>query len=198
MIRQCFFSALLLSSFYSHGFQESTTEQPGQYVREDLFVFLHAGPGRNYRILGSIDAGTAITVGPRGSESDFTQVTDDQGREGWIESRFVSNEAPSTLRIPALESALEASQSDAATLAAENTELRQRVNQAEEQLASVNEQLQRQNSEVASLTASLDKADQDEQMRWFTRGGMVAGAGVLLGILLMLVPKKRRRNSEWM
>ncbi len=198
MIRQCMFFVLLLSSFYTYGLQDSPSELQRQYVREDLFIYLHTGPGRNYRIIGSIDAGTEISVMSQNSDSEFTQVTDDQGREGWIESRFVSNTAPSTLRIPALESALETSQNDAATLAAENTELRQRINQAEQQLSSINEQLQQQTAQVASLTASLDKADQDELIRWFTRGGMLAGASVLLGVLLTFIPKKRRRNSEWM
>ena len=32
------------------------------YIRDDLFVFLHTGAGRNYRILGSVAAGTPITV----------------------------------------------------------------------------------------------------------------------------------------
>ncbi len=198
MIRQCMFFVLLLSSFYTYGLQDSPSELQRQYVREDLFIYLHTGPGRNYRIIGSIDAGTEISVMSQNSDSEFTQVTDDQGREGWIESRFVSNTAPSTLRIPALESALETSQNDAATLAAENTELRQRINQAEQQLSSINEQLQQQTAQVASLTASLDKADQDELIRWFTRGGMLAGASVLLGVLLTFIPKRRRRNSEWM
>lgn len=198
MIRQCMFFVLLLSSFYTYGLQDSPSELQRQYVREDLFIYLHTGPGRNYRIIGSIDAGTEISVMSQNSDSEFTQVTDDQGREGWIESRFVSNAAPSTLRVPALESALETSQNDAATLAAENTELRQRINQAEQQLSSINEQLQQQTAQVASLTASLEKADQDELIRWFTRGGMLAGASVLLGVLLTFIPKRRRRNSEWM
>jgi SH3 domain protein len=35
-------------------------------------------------------------------------------------------------------------------------------------------------------------------MMWFTRGGMVAGAGILLGIILTYLPKRKRRSNEWM
>ena len=33
-----------------------------RYITDDLQAFMHSGPGRNYRILGSIIAGTKVTV----------------------------------------------------------------------------------------------------------------------------------------
>jgi SH3 domain protein len=42
--------------------QESSTENSDdvRYISDDLFTFLHAGPGRNYRILGSVLAGSKV------------------------------------------------------------------------------------------------------------------------------------------
>ena len=33
-----------------------------RYISDDLFTYLHAGPGRNFRILGTVVAGTRGTL----------------------------------------------------------------------------------------------------------------------------------------
>ncbi|MEC8450560.1 MAG: hypothetical protein VXZ26_05765, partial [Pseudomonadota bacterium] len=45
------------------------------------------------------------------------------------------------------------------------------------------------------LTAKVDSANKDELVTWFTRGGMVAGVGILLGVMLTYLPKRTRRCS---
>jgi SH3 domain protein len=36
------------------------------------------------------------------------------------------------------------------------------------------------------------------QMDWFIRGGAMVGAGILLGILLPMLPRRRSRSDRWM
>ena len=46
-----------------------------------------------------------------------------------------------------------------------------------------------------SLNEKLDNEKNDLLMRWFSYGGMVAGIGLLVGLILpSLIPNKRRRN----
>ena len=92
MIRKWLAVALFACSCQALALQESDTLEASSshYIRDDLFIFLHTGPGRNYRILGSVEAGTPITVLDRDADAEFTQVTDDEGRKGWIESKYVT------------------------------------------------------------------------------------------------------------
>ena len=54
------------------------------YIADNLIVYMHSGPGRNYRILGSIEAGLPVTVLQTNSESGFSQISNADGREGWV------------------------------------------------------------------------------------------------------------------
>ena len=63
MLRKWLTIALIGLSFQVFAQQQDPIEESLQeeasssnYIRDDLFVFLHAGPGRNYRILGSVGA----------------------------------------------------------------------------------------------------------------------------------------------
>ena len=48
------------------------------------------------------------------------------------------------------------------------------------------------------ITETLADYDQTAQMEWFTRGGIVAVISLILGIILTYLPKKTRRNDNWM
>lgn len=172
------------------------TTTADHFIRDDLFVFLHAGPSREYRILGSIDAGTAIEVIER--DGDFTHVVDEESRDGWVESRYVSDTLPLSDQLPRLSQQLADSQSALAEAESESARLRQQLNDSRQQIAQLSTAVEEKDTQVASLTKKVERADQDELMTWFTRGGMVAGAGILLGVILAYMPKKRRRDNQWM
>ena len=52
--------------------------------------------------------------------------------------------------------------------------------------------------ESSKIKTELAQHDQSAQIEWFTRGGIVAVISLLLGIILTYLPKKRRRNDNWM
>ena len=39
--------------------------------------------------------------------------------------------------------------------------------------------------------------DQSNLIRWLTHGGLVALGGVLLGLLVPYLPKKRKARNDW-
>jgi SH3 domain protein len=200
MIRKWLAAALIACSFQAFSLQDTADldASSSHYIRDDLFVFMHAGPGRNYRILGSINAGTPIAVLERDNDAEFTQISDDEGRTGWVESRFVSNTMSQAEQLPLLQEQLADSQSRLQGAQSENARLRQQLNDARQQVSQLTTSNEEQASELSRLNAQVESANKDELVTWFTRGGMVAGAGILLGVLLTYLPKRKRRNSEWM
>jgi SH3 domain protein len=61
------------------------------FISEDLYVFLHRGPGSQFKIVGTLMAGTPITVTSRNDDSGYAEDRDDQGKSGWVEARFLTD-----------------------------------------------------------------------------------------------------------
>ncbi len=179
------------------------------YISDELFTYMHSGPGTQFRIIGSIDAGTKVTVVDRNRNAGYTQVLDERGRKGWVESKYVSNQPGLKIRVPALEkeltqvkSALANAQGDSEaktkglieSLDQRNAQLKE----LETHTSELNQKLIDAQSEIRELRARIDTQKDDLLMRWFTYGAMVAGAGLLLGLILPhLIPRRKKRNNGW-
>ncbi|PSU28025.1 arylsulfatase [Photobacterium aquimaris] len=181
--------------------------EQAQYISDNLFTYLLKGPGNQYRIVGSVNAGTPVTV--LETNKNYSRITDDRGRSGWVESKFISTDVALKERLPALETELatvKAQLADALTSNnAQNSELNktlvQRTNQIS-QFETRNHQLQNElttaQDEVRTLRAKIDTQKDDLLMKWFTYGGLVAGAGLLLGLILPhITPRRRKRTNGW-
>ncbi|OOF20000.1 arylsulfatase, partial [Salinivibrio sp. IB574] len=72
------------------------------YISDELFTYMHSGPGTQYRIIGSVDAGDKITVLSRDRDAGYTQVVDSRGRKGWVKSDYVTTQPGLKERLPAL------------------------------------------------------------------------------------------------
>lgn len=170
----------------------------GAHISDDLTVFIHTGPSRNYRIIGSIQAGTAIEIIDRQGDPEFVQMTDPEGREGWIEAQYISSNGTLREQVPALQQQV----SDLTEQLSALQESHQRLRNDNTTLTQQNQRLATELEESVLLASDLqqrvDEADKTEMMEWFTRGGIVAAVSILLGILITYLPKKRRRNDQWM
>ncbi|HCA76572.1 MAG TPA: TIGR04211 family SH3 domain-containing protein, partial [Alteromonas sp.] len=79
-----------------------------------------------------------------------------------------------------------------------NAELSQELAQVKQQNAQLEAALNESQQSVSSLEAQISVQDTQERYRMFSYGGIVAGAGVILGIIVTFIPKRRRRNDSWM
>lgn len=177
-----------------------------RYVSDDLHTYVHSGPGTQYKIIGSVDAGEHINI--LQTNSGFTQVKDSKGRIGWINSKYVSKQAGLKERLPKLEAELAKlnmqlnTANDTANKNKANLEenLESKSNQVHELQntnSKLNEELKKVQELNRNLNAKLDTQKNDLLMRWFTYGGMVAGAGLLLGLILPVLIPSRRRKTRW-
>ncbi len=179
------------------------------YISDNLYIYMHTGPGTEYRILGSISAGSEVTIVNKDSSSKYTQLIDSKGRKGWVETKFVSHKPSLKNIVPALEaelaqvkSALSSATTDTQaktqtlieSLDLRNTQLKE----LEEHSNDLNQKLIDAQSEIRELRASLDTQKDDLLMRYFTYGGMVAGGGLMLGLVLPhILPRRKKRSGGW-
>lgn len=77
-----------------------------RYIADKLFTYMHSGPSNQYRIIGSIDAGEKVKLINTNKDTDYTQIVDERGRTGWVESRFVTRDVSMAVRLPQLEKEL--------------------------------------------------------------------------------------------
>ncbi|OOF28129.1 MULTISPECIES: TIGR04211 family SH3 domain-containing protein [Salinivibrio] len=179
------------------------------YISDELFTYMHSGPGTQYRIIGSVDAGNKITVLSRDRDAGYTQVVDSRGRKGWVKSDYVTTQPGLKERLPALEaelkrvkSALASAQDDAKAqqkgLVESLAKRNEQISKLEAHSSDLNKKLIEAQSEIRALRAKIDTQKDDLLMRWFTYGGMVAGGGLLFGLVLPhLIPRKKRRRDGW-
>ncbi|MCV2884628.1 TIGR04211 family SH3 domain-containing protein [Aestuariibacter sp. AA17] len=195
------FSLMFVSlSVNAQDSEQTNNETDGEvrYITDDLYTYLHAGPGRNYRILGSVLAGTKVIQLQFDSENNFAEIIDDKQRTGWVDASFITQSESLREQLPELQESLKLTSSGLNEEKQSNDLLNQQI----EDLRSRNNQLQ---SDLNALTASnnelkakLQNQDKSEQMEWLTRGGIIALISVIIGVIIAYLPKKRRRNDQWM
>lgn len=180
-----------------------------RYVSDNIFTYIHNGPGTQYRILGSVKAGELLEVKAVNSEAGYTQVVDGRGREGWIKNSELQDQISLRERLPQLEKEQDELKARLQNLNGDNerrfTEKDGQIAAQRKEIAALKAQLTNQIEEVdnlkeqnEALTQSYDNQEHDMQMDWFMRGGAMVGAGILLGILLPMLPRRRSRSDRWM
>ncbi len=177
--------------------QEQDSSYADGYISDDLFIYMHAGPGTNYRILGTVIAGTQIQV--TGDQSDdYSEVIDDKGRKTWIESKYLTNKPGLRFVVAELNAQL-ANASEAES----NTQLE--LSKAKDSLITLRDknnqltdQLTQLTNELSSTKLSLKSQDVDIQKEWFFNGAIVMVIGLLLGLILPRVfTRKKSSMSSW-
>lgn len=188
--------SLFILSVFIMGFTAlSVQAQESQqgFISDDLTIFMHSGPGTNYRILGTITAGTQIQVTGKTS-NDYSEIIDDKDRTTWVESKYVTRQPGLRFVVADLNGKLASGSDYSAKLDGELNEVKNSLNA----LSKENEKLQ---TELNQVQQQLEEAeskvkDQDTNIKkqWFFNGAIVLGIGLFLGLIL---PKffARRRSS---
>lgn len=196
MRKQVVFLFLIVSScFYS---LQLFAQEKGEtrYISDDLFTYLHAGPGLNFRILGSVTAGAKVTL--LKEENDFAEILDDKNRKGWVDASFINKTSSVRELVPGLQQQVEQNQQSLQQEQANNDLLNQQITDLNSEISQLKKSLAKSEKAKVEIERTLDNYDQSAEMEWLTRGGILAIVSLLLGIILTYLPKKRRRNDNWM
>lgn len=173
-----------------------------RYVSDNIFTYIHNGPGTQYRILGSVKAGEPLEVKAVNNDAGFTQVVDGRGREGWIKNSELQAEISLRERLPQVQKELDEAKARLLNLNGDNE---RRFAEKDGQITEQSKEIASQSTEMSSLkeqndalTQSYDNQEHDMQMDWFIRGGAMVLGGILLGILLPMLPRRRKSSERWM
>ncbi|MEJ5357248.1 MAG: TIGR04211 family SH3 domain-containing protein [Desulfobacterales bacterium] len=208
-IRGGFFAFALLAAA-SGGLHAETTA----FITDSLRLALRAGPAADQKSLGVVESGQTVEIVKTGEE--WTLVRSPAGVEGWVQTRFLTEQPPPKLLAARLLEKSRELEARAAALTAENARLREENSSCAARFASLEEEFEsfrRDAAEVESLRARLESlqhelAARDDTLRRLgnlpaeflrpeTLYAFLAGAGVLLaGFFLGLYVRRKRRWSS--
>ena len=200
MLKHCLFGLLLIAtSFISYAEEtsESTpTNENTAYIIDNLYIFMHSGPSKNYRIIGSVDAGTQITL-LSGEDNGYFKVVDDKEREGWIESKFISKTAGLHQQYQALSNDMTLMQEQLRQAVIELPKLQQQNQSLTEQNQVLEQQITKLKTTMEAERNQKQAASAKEKRQLLTYGGAIAFIGLFLGIILTIVLSRRKRYDGW-
>lgn len=185
------------------------------YVTDNIEIPLRSGESERTKIVKMLSNGTPLNILVENSENGYTYVQTNTGLEGFILSRYLSNEPISRTQLETATKKLEALQEENKQLkasqavnldigkerdklsseltelqqtAANAIQLKQQRDQLQEQVITNERELQQLRREKQALT---DSTNQD----WFLYGGGLSLFGVLLGFILPKLSWRRRSNG---
>ncbi|MCO6524231.1 MAG: SH3 domain-containing protein [Candidatus Schmidhempelia sp.] len=196
----------LLISFILHSTAVIAVEK---YISDDLSTYLRRGPGNNYGLSGSLNAGDKVEVLSVSQDGKFSQIQDKRGRVAWLETTALSDTPSLRHRIPELEQQISNLKKEISNLNESHdtvsTNYQNKLTKSAEIINSLqteNQQLQArvtsQQTEIETLSNELDEKRQRLILNYFLNGGLVAGGGLLLGLILPVILPRRRKKDIWM
>lgn len=185
--------------------EEAASNQ--RWVSDSLNTYVRSGPTDGYRIVGTLTSGEKVEL--LRTQGDYSQVRSESGNTVWIPSRDLQSVPGQAERLPQLEQKV-------ADLTAElkgiDDAWKARVQGMQETLDSrkqlieelqaarsaLDAELTSTRSQLRDAQAQLGNEQQQVLMRYMVYGGSIAGAGLLLGLILpTMLRVRRKRNDQW-
>lgn len=190
------FSCLLVAlTITAQAEQVTDSDLATGYIVDDLFIYMHTGPGNNYRIAGSINAGEEIKLTGR-TENNFSQIIDNKERQTWVESKYVTTTAGLRVIIGELNSKLATNETD-------HQQTLNNLEQANSEISQLNNNITDLNSKIATLEqqltqtkSQLSNQDLDIKKEYFFNGAMVLGIGLLFGLIIPRISVRKKSSMD--
>ncbi len=180
-----------------------------RYVSDELNTWVRSGPGDNYRLVGSINAGEEVTLLQTNPGTQYGQVRDGNGRTAWIPLKELTETPSLRTRVPDLENQVKTLTDKLTNIDStwnqRTAEMQTKVSQSDSVINSLKEENQKLKNElivaqkkVSAANLQLDDKQRTIIMQWFMYGGGVLGAGLILGLVLPHLVPSRKRKDRWM
>ena len=197
---------ITLLSFIAVAFSANAVDK---YVTENVDIYLRRGPSSQYAYSNAVKAGQKVIELEKSADGKYTRIQLSNGNSAWIESNKLKDQPSFKELVPSLEAQL-AEYKDKVDNAEKNqqnaiqdyAEKLQKAEQSIESLQAKNNELEQLNKQqemkLESMLNQVDDKRRDLIVTWFTYGGLVAGGGFLLGLILPAIMPGRRKKDRWM
>ncbi|MFG6668021.1 TIGR04211 family SH3 domain-containing protein [Halomonas sp. HNIBRBA4712] len=196
-------TALLMSTASVPALAQSDSQA---WVSEELSTYVRSGPTDGYRIVGTLDAGEQVEV--LEESGNYTRVRGSGGDAVWVLSSELQQTQSAREQLPELEEQVEAltdeldgindTWEERVASMRETLEVReQRIAELEARNRELDSETDHSRQQVRALQARLDTQEEDLLMRYFMYGGGVAGAGLLVGLIVPHLPRRRKKRDRW-
>ena len=179
------------------------------YISDDLITYIHSGPGNQYRIVGTLNAGEQVTLRSVNDSTKYGEIVDSKGKTAWIPLDQLSNVPSIRTRVPDLEQQVKTLTDKLTNI---DSSWNQRTAEMQQKVASSdgiinglkkeNQDLKNQlivaQKKVSAVNVQLDDKQRTIILQWFMYGGGVAGVGLILGLILPHLVPRRKKNDRWM
>jgi len=179
-----------------------------RYISDDLYVYLHSGPGLEYRITGTLKVGTKVDTLEYNEGTKFMKIKSSTGKVAWMKASELQKTLPAKELLPAVQEQLKTAQHKLDNIAAENAaNLADKEQLFQEQIILVDNlnqektMLQQEILDLKARNLELDLLQETKesriQMQWLLNGGGVLFFGLLIGLVIPLLPRRKKRNNNW-
>ncbi|MDE3962336.1 TIGR04211 family SH3 domain-containing protein [Glaesserella parasuis] len=177
-----------------------------QYVTENLNTYLRKGPGDQFKIFGSIQAGEKVTLIE--TKDRYSLIRDSKNREAWILNSELTSTPSSKELTPLLQQQVQELTTKLNNIDRDwqqrTAEMQRRVQQSALQSSELLEQnaLLKRELEIIKntnrgLEAIQDVASREIMIQYFIYGGAVLGLGLIFGLLIPALLPRRKSNYRW-
>ncbi|AMW17451.1 TIGR04211 family SH3 domain-containing protein [Glaesserella parasuis] len=177
-----------------------------QYVTENLNTYLRKGPGDQFKIFGSIQAGEKVTLIE--TKDRYSLIRDSKNREAWILNSELTSTPSSKELTPLLQQQVQELTTKLNNIDRDwqqrTAEMQRRVQQSAlqssellEQNALLKRELEIIKNKNRDLEAIQDVASREIMIQYFIYGGAVLGLGLIFGLLISALLPRRKSNYRW-
>lgn len=193
----------LLPALFLLGCCAVVSAQSGQtrYISDEITLTIRDAPRNDATYLGVIRSGAQVEMLENLGPQSFARIRLENGTEGWVTARYLSETPAARDQLDRVQSELEAAQARVRTLETQLAETRERLSRAGPalQMAEENDALQGairdMKEEREHLMEQYSQAQSQRQML-VTGAGLLAG-GTLFGLILpALSGGRRKRRNE--
>lgn len=183
-----------------------TPASDARWVSDSLSTYVRSGPTDGHRIVGTLKSGQPLTL--IGTQGNYSQVRGQNGDVVWILSSDLQSVPGQNERLPELDAKVAELTGQLKTI---DDSWKNRVQGMQETLDSrkqlvdelqarnkdLNEQLDQSQSNLRGAQARLGDENKQVMMRYMVYGGSIAGAGLLVGLILPALTRGRKKSDRW-
>lgn len=167
-----------------------------RYISDETAITLRQDKGMNAPVAALLKSGTRVEMLEDDKPSGYARVRVAPGREGWVLSRYLSNEPAARERLAAVQSQFADQQALVRRLEAENARLRANASSQSGEMQPAVPVAPSASSDVKTVEEEQSSSSGLHEVVSMVTGAGLFVAGLLAGLLVPLIPLGGRR-SRW-